>query len=632
MKQKRKNIALLVANITDPFSNAVARGAMIAAKELNINLTIFPGKYLGIQDKYDYFDTSYEYQHSVLFDHAAKGEFDYIIAAVGTIAYALNNEQKKEFLNKFKDTPVLSVAAEVDGYDSLCFDNKTGMIEAVETLISEGYKHIGVMVGDLRNFECKERFDAVVEILRKHNRILPDEYIMESDLSECCEKEISELLDKAPDIDAIVCINDAIAEAVIKELNKRDKKIGKEIAVTGFDDLPLCGRMIPNLATIRADARGLGMRAVKIAYNYLEGNPIHDKKYPTKFIKRGSCVKDINSIKREDSGIEVSENVPAIRHADNIFIRDSMMFSADLKTSYAKAMRQLSLIGGDTGFIYTFDEPIQHKFNNHFPEHLNWLFKSYSYGSQTYVVDRKDMKMTTPEVFNNKYLCEDRQRCFVAISLYVADKQYGLALIEPRNFELFEEIELITYIMSSIVRTLYILQKNEELIEQLHSKTLALETESKIDMLTGAFNRRGFYLAAEDIISSEDNNNYIVCYADLDNLKIINDVHGHNEGDYSLRLTVECLKQTFGNDAIIGRFGGDEYAVICKKQSENVQYYRDKIKNFIDDFNLSKEKPYHFGISIGIVEKDCNDIFDIQEALDKADGLLYIQKRHKKII
>lgn len=630
MNQKRKNIALLVANITDPFSNAIARGAMTAAKELDVNLTIFPGKYLGIQDKYDMFDTSYEYQHAVLFDHAANGDFDYIIAAVGTIAYALNNDQKRIFLDTFKKTPVLSVAAEIEGYDSLCFDNKTGMIQAVETLIKEGYKHIGIMAGDLRNFECKERFDAVVETLNKHNMTLPKEYIMESDLSECCESEIVKLLDRVPNIDAVVCINDSIAEAVIKELNKRDVKIGKDVAVTGFDDLPLCEKMIPNLATIRADARGLGMRAVKIAYNYLEGNPIHDKKYPTKFIKRGSCVKNINSIKREDSNVVVSDNLPAIRHADNIFIRDSMMFSADIKTSYAKVMRQLSLIGGNTGFIYTFKEPITHNFNDGFPNNPNWIFRSYSYGDKTYVVEYKDQRVTTSEVFDNKYLCEDRQRCFIAIALYVANVQYGLALIEPRSFELFDEIELITYILSSIIRTLYILDNNEKLIEQLHLKTLALETESKIDMLTGIFNRRGFYLAAEDIISSEDDNNFIVCYADMDDLKIVNDVYGHNEGDFSLKLMAICLRQAFGNDAIIGRLGGDEYAVICKKDNHSIDFYKNQIDKFINNFNTSKEKPYHFDMSIGIVEKQCDNVFDIQEALDKADGLLYIEKQRKK--
>lgn len=46
MSDKRYNIGLLVATITDIFSNRVAAGAMEAAKQLDVNLVIFPGKYI----------------------------------------------------------------------------------------------------------------------------------------------------------------------------------------------------------------------------------------------------------------------------------------------------------------------------------------------------------------------------------------------------------------------------------------------------------------------------------------------------------------------------------------------------------------------------------------------------------
>ncbi len=113
MENGRYSIALLVANITNPFSFSISAGAMRAAERLGADLTIFPGKYLGLKDKYDLYDTTYEYQYNVLFGHAAEGGFDYIIAVIGTIAYILDDEQKKTFLDSLSGTPILSVAAEI---------------------------------------------------------------------------------------------------------------------------------------------------------------------------------------------------------------------------------------------------------------------------------------------------------------------------------------------------------------------------------------------------------------------------------------------------------------------------------------------------------------------------------------
>ena len=52
MLEGRFNIGLLVANITDDFSNSISKGAMREAKKLDADLTIIPGKYLGLEHRY----------------------------------------------------------------------------------------------------------------------------------------------------------------------------------------------------------------------------------------------------------------------------------------------------------------------------------------------------------------------------------------------------------------------------------------------------------------------------------------------------------------------------------------------------------------------------------------------------
>ena len=149
---KRFKIGMAVAAIKDPFSYQLSQGAMSAAERLDADLCIFPGKYIGVDYERYNDQARYEYQYNALFDIAAAAEFDYIISAVGSIAYPVDNEGKKRHLEIFGKVPTLSVAAKIDGYDHLMFDNRTGIMQAVEHLVKEqGKKCIGMLCGDMNN-------------------------------------------------------------------------------------------------------------------------------------------------------------------------------------------------------------------------------------------------------------------------------------------------------------------------------------------------------------------------------------------------------------------------------------------------------------------------------------------------
>lgn len=84
---KRFKIGIAVAAIKDPFSYQLSMGAMSAAEKLDVDLYIFPGKYIGVDYSAFFDECRYEYQYNALFDIAAASEFDYMISAVGSIAY-----------------------------------------------------------------------------------------------------------------------------------------------------------------------------------------------------------------------------------------------------------------------------------------------------------------------------------------------------------------------------------------------------------------------------------------------------------------------------------------------------------------------------------------------------------------
>lgn len=754
MSEKRYNIGLAVANILDPFSNQLSKGAMNAAENLDANLFIFPGKYLDLDYAGKEIDAKYDYQYNVLFSQCAAAKLDYLIVATGTIAYACNNDRKKEFLETFGDTPLLSVAAEVEGFDFLQFDNKTGIIQAVDYLAQEqGKKHIGMMIGDLNNIECADRYEAYLYALNKNDLDYKSSYVITSDISASVSKECEQLLDLNPELDAVMCANDTIASTMYKVIKKRAKRVGRDIAVVGFDDLPFAAKLEPPLASVRADAYILGQRAVEKAVNYLNGVKDDCHYLETRFIPRqssygktgsftsaealfsGSKQEVINNINyylyenkdfsELDKNIEEfisnladelesafigktttqedfrhitdiidaffnkgyvlidimakllnlaegcyrwaltkcpKENADYLRqlydyvhrrislyvvadyqmiqeknitrsHIENIVVRDMLMLDGNLQQSYASILRRLCCVGVDTGYLFLFKEPVIYNAGESFPQDIPMYFKSYHYGVDTFTVPAAEQKLTADKIYTHKYLASDRRHTMIAADLFSTEYQYGMALLEPQSIDFFEELELVTYQLSSAVKTIELLNRQEKMLAELHSRNLALENESKIDVLTKIYNRRGFYVAADSLISVPRNagKKLIVCYADMDNLKLVNDAYGHIAGDFSLKSLADCLKFAFGDKAVLGRMGGDEYAVVAlKEDSGEINEILARKEAFIEKLNRTAGVPYRINMSMGLLECVCDNSYDLKAAIDKADDKLYVQKSKRK--
>ena len=83
------------------------------------------------------------------------------------------------------------------------------------------------------------------------------------------------------------------------------------------------------------------------------------------------------------------------------------------------------------------------------------------------------------------------------------------------------------------------------------------------DELTGLYNLRGFHLLADQAprLAQRSNLPFSVMYIDLDNLKHTNDTLGHEAGSAFLAETSEILRNTFRETDVLGRIGGDEFAI-----------------------------------------------------------------------
>jgi diguanylate cyclase (GGDEF)-like protein/PAS domain S-box-containing protein len=159
-----------------------------------------------------------------------------------------------------------------------------------------------------------------------------------------------------------------------------------------------------------------------------------------------------------------------------------------------------------------------------------------------------------------------------------------------------------------------------------------LQKMSIQDDLTGLYNRRGFLtLSAQQFkVEERRKQKMTLFFADLDNMKWINDNLGHQEGDQALRDTTQIFRETFRESDVIGRMGGDEFAVLALDTAEvNPDFLIARLQKGLEDFNQKGERSFHLSLSIGLAGYDPDQPASIDQLLAEADRRMYEQKRKK---
>lgn len=167
----------------------------------------------------------------------------------------------------------------------------------------------------------------------------------------------------------------------------------------------------------------------------------------------------------------------------------------------------------------------------------------------------------------------------------------------------------------------------------LMDRLRAVEDLADRDALTTVLNRRAFERELDRVIafSTRFGVQASLLYFDLDGFKQINDRHGHAAGDLVISAVARILQANIRDSDVVGRVGGDEFAVILTRASEpdairkgqelggavhrlSVQYQRSRLR---------------VGISVGATGLQAGDT--ATEALRRADGSMYADKSRLRV-
>ena len=160
-----------------------------------------------------------------------------------------------------------------------------------------------------------------------------------------------------------------------------------------------------------------------------------------------------------------------------------------------------------------------------------------------------------------------------------------------------------------------------------------LEGLSTSDHLTGLNNRRGFFqfgLQQMKIAKRLKKDNFLV-FLDIDNLKETNDAHGHAVGDLLLQGVAAVLKKTLRESDVVGRIGGDEFAVLAmRSRGLGERALLARVEAGIRAHRVKGRPRLRLSVSMGLVRVDPQKYQQLDDFLAHADFLMYQEKRKKE--
>ena len=174
------------------------------------------------------------------------------------------------------------------------------------------------------------------------------------------------------------------------------------------------------------------------------------------------------------------------------------------------------------------------------------------------------------------------------------------------------------------IRDITARKENEARLQQL----------ARMDSLTLLYNRRYFIeLGLAELNRCQRHNRCVsLLMIDADHFKNINDTYGHYTGDIVLRMIARASKEIFRQEDIIGRIGGEEFAVFLPETTlEGARVAAERLRTHIADTYIETEHgPFRCTVSIGLATGDCCNFEDdpIRQLLIEADKALYRAKEN----
>lgn len=176
-------------------------------------------------------------------------------------------------------------------------------------------------------------------------------------------------------------------------------------------------------------------------------------------------------------------------------------------------------------------------------------------------------------------------------------------------------IRLITDVINGERKGIMYVKNIDE--EKRHAENILQKAER--DSMTKLLNKGTFTKMTENLLHS-GNGCKTLLMMDVDDFKNINDTYGHPMGDRVLTVIADALTQHFGKDGLVGRVGGDEFAVFLDQMngSESLNLMVDRFLNQVRSISFPETAAMNISMSAGGASLENGCFEELYQAADKA--------------
>jgi LacI family transcriptional regulator len=182
-------------------------------------------------------------------------------------------------------TLLINTRSTNSAWPSLRVDNRAGAVAVARHLAELGRKRVIHIAGPSENIDAQERRDAFAEAAASHGLGLQ---VVEGDFyEESGEAAVAELLRAGVRFDSVFAANDNMAIGAITALRAAGLRVPEDVAVAGFDDIPLARHL--GLTTVRVRIAELGERAIVRLLGIIAGeDPAGDELHAPELVVRAT--------------------------------------------------------------------------------------------------------------------------------------------------------------------------------------------------------------------------------------------------------------------------------------------------------------------------------------------------------
>jgi LacI family transcriptional regulator len=254
--KRTTTIGLVVTDITNPFFSGIARGIEDVAYSHSYNIFLCnTGEDVAREE--------------TALDSLLEKQVDGLILCSSRLEQAILEKRIKEFryvvlINRDLPRPI-------SGVSTTTIDFALGAELAVSHFVSRGHKKIALLAGPQKSWSGRNRVLGYQAGLRKHGLPYDPEIIFHCDPdTQCGYQTTSQLLKDQTEVTAIIAYNDLVAVGALQACNDLNRTIPGDIAIIGFDDIPLASYVTPPLSTIRYPKQEIGSAAMRTLIDAME--------------------------------------------------------------------------------------------------------------------------------------------------------------------------------------------------------------------------------------------------------------------------------------------------------------------------------------------------------------------------